>query len=188
MIEYDSNSFSFMHLDTIGYKARLDRTMGQIIREAARRWLRTVVVEVPVETGMAKASLLPLGRFLRNVGGLSIHPTREPYYSKTEGGMQSPETGEQRGMDFEIRDDRSNPHSFVYGFYWKADILHYWLSHYYNGPAVPGEEVIEEADRVLWAYIDQAVATRLPAIRDFLIRGEYNWRSGGFNPDLDDDF
>lgn len=144
--------------------------MGQIVREAAREWLRTMLEQgvAPVETGMAKAALVPVGRILRNVGGLGISPTRKPYFSKLEGGTQDIGFGESK-TSVTIRDDKSNPLTFVYEFEWTTEVLHYWLRQYYNGPAIPGEDALPQAEDAFLQHVNATLARRLPHFADFIL-------------------
>jgi len=54
------------------------------MRQASREFLRAVIVRVPVYTGMARGSLVPLGRFLRVAvpinpdPGAKKHPNKNP--------------------------------------------------------------------------------------------------------------
>ena len=142
--------------------------MGQLFRESAREWLRAwLKLGIPVETGMAKASLVPLGRFLHGVGGLKIEPNRKPYYSKLERGVQSPELGEHKSY-FDIQDDKSNPMRFVYLFEWYTETKHYFLSRYYKGQFVSGQAAITIAEQAFMNHFNSTLSRRLPKLDDFL--------------------
>lgn len=142
----------------------LDRILGQTIREAARQWLRTIVPLVPVETGMAKATLQPLGELLRVA--VPVSPVRKPYYSKLEKGFQSPGTGRLKGKEFELQST-----DFQYSFIWSTKVLHYWLSQYYRGNAIPGEEAIQLGEQAFLQKVQQNLETRIPKILEGLIDG-----------------
>jgi hypothetical protein len=48
-----------------GFKTELDK-LGEVqIREAARAWLRAVIIEIPTYTGTARGTFKPLGSFLK---------------------------------------------------------------------------------------------------------------------------
>ena len=158
--------FKPIELDLPRYNKTLDRVLGQIIREAAREWLRSVLKNnPPVETGMAKSTLVPLGRFLNKVGNLGFTPQRKPYFTKFEGEI-SPEAGEEKSK-FYLRDDRSHPLSFVYEFEWSTDVLHYWIREFYNGSPA-GEELLDEAEQNFLDHIERTIDKRLPHYADFL--------------------
>ena len=151
--------------DLTKYTKTLDRIMGQILRESARVWLRTIITGgVPVETGMAKATLVPLGRFLNNVGGLAINPSRRPYYSKLEGTVASPSAGEEKS-EFNLKMDDG---TFIYEFSWSTEVLHYWLSQFYGGKATPGEELLDRADEAFYVNFFNTVGQRLPDVIEYI--------------------
>lgn len=167
-----STSWEVLVFDAPRYTKTLDRIIGQIIRESARQWLRSMLTSgIPVETGMAKAALVPLGRFLNNVGGLSIAPTRKSYYSKLEGGRQTIGFGEQK-QDFKIRDDKSNPLSFLYEFEWSTTIAHFYLEQFYNGTAQSPQVSIIAADNAFERHMFNALEKRLPGLDDFIRWGK----------------
>jgi hypothetical protein len=64
-----------------GWSQELAQGMARLAMEAARVWLATIINHssktFPVQTGMAKASLRPLARYLGM--SVSITPTRKPY-------------------------------------------------------------------------------------------------------------
>lgn len=163
---YFESSLSTLHVPRERLTKTLDRILGQIIREAAREWLRALVVEVPVQTGMAKGALQPLGRFLRVA--VPIRPIRKPYYSHLEGGEQTISFGAEK-TEFVIKDDKSNGGSFIYEFSWSTDVLHYWLSQYYRGKALPGDIAIQKADDAFLQHVQSTIDRRLPAILESLI-------------------
>lgn len=154
------SELSPLRLDDREMTKTFDKILGQIIRESARQWLRTwLSLGVPVETGMAKATLQPLGRFLRV--RVNVRARRKPYFSKLEGTQQSPASGET-AQDFKITDDKSNPRSFMYGFEWSTSVLHYMLREFYRGAAVPGEDAIEEALKAFENHLVTTIERRLP--------------------------
>ena len=164
-----SHSFKPIELDLPRYNKTLDRVLGQIIREAAREWLRYIILQnVPVDTGMAKSTLVPLGRFLNNVGGLGFTPKRKPYFNFDEGEI-SPEAGERKS-EFFLRDDKSTPLSFIYEFEWSTDVLHYWLQEFYNGTP-PGSAHLPGAENAFFAHIEETIDSRLPHYADYLKNG-----------------
>ena len=170
MLNFDSQGIHLLNLDLPRYNKTLDRVMGQIVREAAREWLRTILEKnIPVETGMAKAALVPVGRFLNRVGGLDISPTRQPYKSKLEGGTVSIAFGIAKSS-FVLDDDKSTPLSFVYNFEWSTSVLHYWLQQFYK-QGTPGEAHLPDAEEAFHAYVAEAIERRIPHYADFILEG-----------------
>jgi hypothetical protein len=165
-----------LHFDLPRYNKTLDKNLSIVWRDGIRVWLRHILLGgIPVETGMAKAALVPLGRFIgaaivdgRTTAGapLSITPTRKPYTSKLDG-LQSIATGEKK-QSFSIQDDKSAPMTFLYSFEWSTEILHWYLSEYYRGKAKAGEELIAEADEKFMNHVQQRLQERLPKLADYL--------------------
>lgn len=168
MFKFTSH-LDFLQFDKLSYTKTLDRVLGQIIREAAREWLRAwLSLGVPVETGMAKSSLLPLGRYLKNVGGLGFTPTRKPYKNSSEvGGFVSPEAGEAYSQ-FVIMDDKTSPKEFLYWFEWSTEVLHYYFNERYRGDSPSGQEALDYAEEAFTEYINEAIARRLPNAAEFI--------------------
>lgn len=166
MLEF-SQALKLLEFDQKRHTKTLDRIMGQCIREAAREWLRAWMRrnKPPVETGMARAALKPLGRFLRVA--VPISPTRKPYYSKLEGVMQEPASGEAASYH-NIDDDRNHPGRFTeYRFEWATDIHHYYEAAFYRG--IPGEEEIEHAKNDFFNHLNWAIEHRVPkTLREFV--------------------
>lgn len=107
-----------------GYSNALQAAIDNVIKDAAREWLREVILHVPVYTGMAKASLLPLGRFL-NVA-IPINPIATRKYGDVA-------TGELMGFfDFE-----SDTQSRVSRFIFKTDVAHYLINEFTDGLGSP---------------------------------------------------
>lgn len=154
-----------LNFDEISYKKTLDKKLGVIIREAARLWLREIITHIPVETGMAKATLQPLGRFLRVA--VDVRPKRKPYYSDLEGTVQFDGAGRLR-QKFILTDDKSNPLNFIYEFEWSTSVLHYWLEEFYRGAALSGPEAIDAADSVFITYLRTEVNKRIPDLSEFV--------------------
>jgi hypothetical protein len=105
----------------------LDRILGQIIREAAREWLRAVLMSVParggfpVVTGAAKSTLVPLGRVLRVA--VPVNPV---------GKRDRRELGES-SQSFKIIDDKIRGNKrYEYSFEWSTDLLHYYINEFYG--------------------------------------------------------
>ena len=136
----------------------LDRVLSQVIREAARKWLRTMITHVPVETGMARGALQPLGRLLRVA--VPIRPRRKPYFSKLEGTVSEPSAGADKS-EFEIIDDRNRLTDMLYSFTWTTNVLHYYLRQFYNGSALAGEDAIREAEKAFFDHIESTIDRRI---------------------------
>lgn len=145
-----SSSLPIMNLDVARYTKTLDRVMGQIIREAAREWLRAVIVNVPVETGSAKSTLQPLGRLLRRVA-VPINPTKSASDYEHRWGAS----------DFNIFDK-----NFEYSFEWSSDLLHYYLNEFFPIATVASApwHSLDAGEQAFLSYVDWALQNRLPDI------------------------
>jgi len=143
----------------------MDKIIGQVLRESTREWLRVLLSHVPVETGMARATLIPIGQYLNNVGGLLFTPTRKPYYSNLEGGIQDIGLGLER-QEFKIVDTAIG--SWKYTVFWDSGTHHYWENEFYRGDALPGEAAEIEAEGVFFLYFFQTIDRRLPPLGPFL--------------------
>lgn len=144
-----------MNLDVKRYTKTLDRIMGQIIREAAREWLRAILVSVPsrggfpVETGAAKSTLQPLGRFLRVA--VPINPTKRANDHEHRWGAGQ----------FEITSK-----NFEYEFRWSTDLLHYYLNEFFSISTVASSpwNTLEAGEAAFLTYVEDAIERRLPDI------------------------
>ncbi len=161
MIEF--GKIAVIDFDEVDYTKTLDRIMGQIIREAARQWLRTVLISVParggfpVLTGAAKSTLAPLGRILRVA--VPVKPVardgRRVIIDRREEGESS--------QEFEIEDKWPD-----YTFRWSTDLLHYYINEFYGViPHAPWGSV-EYGERAFLAYTEEALNRRLPNVADYI--------------------
>jgi hypothetical protein len=128
-----------------------------------------MLVYVPVETGMAKSALAPLGAFLRVA--VPINPTRKPYIKRkppTYGGKPiSMPQGRYRSK-FLIIDDKTAPGTYQYAFEWSTTVLHYYMSEYYKGRAIPGEFAIHDANMAFWVHFEAQIVKAMPDIQKFI--------------------
>lgn len=165
MLEF-SGELPHINFDRVAYTKKLDKTMGLIVREAARQWLRAILLSIPsrggfpVLTGAAKSTLVPLGRFLRVA--VPVTPTvgvRDGRYRgdrRAEGADSS---------EFEIVDDKNGGIDNGYSFEWSSDLLHYYINEFYtsNVPEAPWH-TLEKGEQAFYDYVDWAIANKLPDI------------------------
>lgn len=169
MLRFDTEPISPIGFEERRMRKTFDKIFSQIFRASIAKWLRAVLANnVPVQTGMAKAALMPIGRFLKVA--IPIKPTRKPYFSQLEGGIQSIPFGVQKST-FRIEDDKSHPLRFIYVFEWQTDVLHFWLQKFYKGGHIPGEISIVLAEKAFEEHISVTVDRRLPTdIGDFILQ------------------
>ncbi len=164
MISLDFN-IPQMTLDGKKFTKTLDRVMGQIIREAAREWLKAVLESVPsrggfpVLTGAAKSTLVPLGRFLRVA--VPVNPTVPAEKRRTAEGEAS--------QQFRIIDDKNNGGSFTYSFEWSTTLLHYFINEFYGYIPYAPWNTVEKGEDAFREYVENALNTRLPNVADYIV-------------------
>lgn len=150
----------------------IDRVMGQIIREAAREWLRAILKSVPsrggfpVLTGASKSTLVPLGRFLKQVKGLEVTPVydgKHPFQDRRAEGEAS--------QEFQItkvpREGRDHPDGH-YNFAWANDVLHYYINEFFPIIKSAPWHTLEAGQAAFEASIEEAISRRLPNIADYI--------------------
>lgn len=150
-------------LDKNAFLDKVDNFMNDTLAEGVRVWLRRFLAEgIPVETGMAKANLIPIGRFLHIA--IPINPTRRSYYNKREQSDMTVEAGQQKSKFLFIADKKN----LEYSFEWETETLHYFLRRYYNGAATPGEFAIEIAGEAFDTYVLNQLAEKFPDMLLFM--------------------
>lgn len=169
----------YIDFDQVAYTKTLDRIMGQIIREAARNWLRAVLTSVPeregfpVLTGAAKSTLSPLGRMLRVA--VPVIPVARPsrqYFDKRRGKTYT------RKSETTIVDRRAEgqasqqflliSNNFNYTFEWSTDLLHYFINEYFGRIPFAPWHTLEKGARAFADYANNAILTRLPNLAGFI--------------------
>lgn len=114
---------------------------------------------------MARSSFHELARILgRNIGNTT--PTREPYLSNLEGGLQSIGLGLEKTV-VEIIDDRTRKKGLLYLFRWQTDTIHFFNASHYRG-SLPGEVIQAKADAAMDVFILKELETKIPNIDDFM--------------------
>lgn len=174
MIEF-KNAFFFLELESFRYTKTLDLKCGQIIREGAREWLRAVIKRVPVQTGAARSTLIPLSRVLREP--FAVTPVRK---------WDRRALGESKNT-FTVKDDRTNPMSFVYEFSWSSDLVWYEINEYqkaifghrgvnpYPVASAPWHS-LEAGRDAFFRHINTTMQHRLPKFVDFFgFKDGDNW-------------
>jgi len=155
----------FLDFDHISFTKTLDRVLGQIIREAAREWLRAVLTAVParggfpVLTGAAKSTLVPLGRFLKNVGGLKVTPVARKGRSTVIDKRAEGEASQSFTLESK---------NFNYTFEWSTDLLHYYINEYFGFIPFAPWNTLEAGQEAFVAFVEEAIDRRLPNISDYI--------------------
>lgn len=153
------------------WKAAFRENLFELVQGAARAWLEAVVSNAakkfPVQTGMAKSSLVPLGRFLGVP--VSVEPTRDPYDGK------SPSAGEAEGQSdgfFQVHSNQYGP--YAVDFMWESGVEHFELNELYNmnfGPNVletPWEFLVD-ARAAFDDYLASNISNVIPNIKQYTV-------------------
>lgn len=163
MIEVQGG-FRIMKFKDREFRVTLDRVLGQIIREAAREWLRAVLVSVParggfpVLTGAAKSTLAPLGRLLRVA--VPVSPVSG---EKDRRGL-----GES-SQQFKIVDDKIHGNKrYEYSFEWSTDLLHYYINEFYGVIPYAPWNTTGAGEAAFVSFVEEALNRRVPNIADYI--------------------
>jgi hypothetical protein len=128
---------------------KLTKTMNVEAGKTFRKGVRDFLIglspsTIPVDTGMAKAALAPIGRAMQTVWEVS--PKRAPYFSKLEGVVASVSTGESASR-YVIQDDKSNGGNLEFSFEFDPGVKHFWQNKHWNKKhGESGEDRIKAAE------------------------------------------
>jgi hypothetical protein len=153
--------FNKLSIDPGRFTKTLDKTMEVQLRQAARAWLRAVVLKVPVWTGTARGTLRPLGQFLRV--SIPISPV------KRKRGF-GPDIGAQRSA-FSF-----NKTATTYSFEFDQQLAYYAVNDFYHvnlpliNPTPWGSFRAGEA--AFNKYVQTVLPERLPRVEDLIVKTE----------------
>jgi hypothetical protein len=154
-------TFTKLSIDPGRFTKTLDKTMEVQLRQAARTWLRAVILRVPVWTGTARGTLRPLGQFLRV--SIPISPVK---FKKGFG----PDVGARKSLyDFSKR-------GTTYAFEFDQELAYYSLNDFFQvnlplrNPTPWGSFKAGEA--AFNKYIATELPKRLPKVEDILTQTE----------------
>jgi hypothetical protein len=146
--------------DYNSYSKKLDEALQTQMRQAARVWLRALIPCIPVWTGTARGTLIPLGRYL-NVA-VPIDPVKFlPGRGPSVGAQQSTFAFDNEGGHYAFRID--------------IGLLYFELNEFTNTKAyipqlkkdTPWESFIV-ANAAWREYVRQVLPTRVPDTKSFL--------------------
>lgn len=148
-----------MKFDIVGFRKSVQAALEIQIRNAAREWLRAVILHVPTFTGETRGSLQPLGKFLRVAVPISPVAVRKGH---------SPATGAQQQL-FTF--------SYVNGIYtfeYQSNVLQYKINEFYDvshiiplRTKVPWDSFIY-GNAAFQAYAKNVIPKRIPRVTDFI--------------------
>lgn len=147
-------------IDKRGYSEALGKAVDVQMRQAARAWLRAVMFNIPIYTGMARGSLLPVGRFLSVA--IPIKPVAKRKYGDAAAGAAL------SSFKFE-RDD-----GFVWTFSFSTEIPHFLINEFNVGLGSPPLRhptpwKSMEAGKIAWTeYLTTELTRKIPKITDWI--------------------
>ncbi len=159
----------YLKLDKVKFTKTLIEKLETQNRQAARAWLRAVILKVPVWTGMAAGSLKPLGAFLRVAIPISPSSSSQAQSAMRRG--QTEAAGEALGK-FEFKNEDGQRFVFVFS----TGVIHYLQNEYYAAP--PGFHLIEEtpwyslrAGSIAYKqYMKENLKNKIPKLKSFIVR------------------
>jgi hypothetical protein len=161
-----ANTFEFklrlLKINKRGYTEALQKAVDTQVRQAAREWLRTVMIHVPVYSGQAAASLVPLGRHLHVA--IPIHP--DPVARRRYPGGIS--IGESQGT-FSFSSE-----GWVSTFTFSTEVPHYLINEFNAGLGSPPLRhptpwaSMEHGRNAFMAYLQENLKSRIPKITDYI--------------------
>lgn len=161
-----------LKFDKKGYTQALQKEIDTQIRQAARAWLRAVITQVPVYSGQARASLLPLGRYLRVA--IPISPTIEARKQRRYQGAIS--LGESQGQDAYS----FNHEGYVSSFSFSINVPHYLINEFNVGLGQPPLihptpwKSLDAGEIAFREYLTQNLQKRIPKISEYIVSSNLN--------------
>lgn len=157
---------SKLELNYGAYTKTLREGMERQVRQAARAWLLTAWLRVPVWSGQARGSL-------KNAGGsfgflaryLRVQVVINPVKTR-------PNKNEGTGSRFSSYTFKSTKYTFSFSY---RNILNYFTDPSFGQESNPGVspdapwKALESANDSYRRYMDENLAARIPKIRDFLV-------------------
>ncbi len=152
------------------FTVALRAEMQTQLRQAARAFLRAVIKRVPVDTGEARGTLLPLGRFL------NVHVPIDPKSFRQNKDAGTGEMDNPLIFDFESTEK---------GEYFTAQLqlFHYWWNDFftqsYVNPQIdPPWHSIDDGVAAFMDYLKTFGLQRLPRLKDFTFVSEIKVNGG----------
>ena len=162
MFKFDAKKFS----------RTLRKELSTQTRQAARAFLRRTIVKIPVDTGQARGTFLPLGRFLRvavPIGGAQPEANKSASTgSSGEKQMLFQFSLDNQGSYFEIE-----PQLFY--FWWNDFFAH----HYPKGQLPTPWESLEAGKDAFIDYMRNVAPSRLPKLKDFIVTSFFDITANG---------
>ena len=152
---------SKLGIDTGKYTKTLDTNMKEQVRQAARAWLKAVILKVPIWTGTSMGSLQPLGAYL--------HVPVPKDYKVVRSGYGASVGRANQEFSFERTGN-------VWSFSFTEEVAHYLVNEYFNANSsgkfhliTPGPyRSFAAGEAAFEGYINQYLVKRVPNLHDYV--------------------
>lgn len=151
-----TGEISFPRIDKEALERELFKEMFILLQDAAREFVRKSFGHIPVDTGMAASTLVPLGRFLNEL--VPVTPKRRVRQGK------SAELGQLKsGFEFKAV-------NFIFSFEFNSRVFHHFLNDQFNIKKVPSSpwNSILIGSLAFTRFIAENLINTLPSIKLFV--------------------
>lgn len=162
-----------LKIDNERWTKAIDSALQTLIRQAARSWLRAMIIHVPVWTGFARGSIKfargtngNLGQFL-NVA-IPISPIAiSPKTYKHGDGRVVPKTPSRGGV-FGNYTFTASQHRYRFNF--RTDVVYFLINEFFGSKSSPlAWHSFESGRKAFEQYIRDNILN-LPKVKDFLLK------------------
>lgn len=158
------------------FEKKLHENMSRLWRDSTKAFLEEIIKNdlIKVDTGMSRASLLPLARAVRmlTVVRASINPKSAPRkgYTPLDGsynptGVKSIAAGEKLG-EKAYRLNFGSPKSPVFRFEFNIVVYQHWIHEVYN--ADPNWKALEKGTAAFEAYLKDNALSYVPKLAEWI--------------------
>jgi hypothetical protein len=103
------------------YRSAVIKASNEIRDAAAKEFIVTLLRIIPIWSGAAQATLIPLNTLLKDKAVININPTEAGRKSK------QPQHGETAGKRHGKAELLKDPKNYLYGFTYSHNLFHKWL-------------------------------------------------------------
>lgn len=159
------------------FTKKLHENMSRLWKDATKAFLEEIIKNdlIKVDTGMSRASLLPLARAVRmlTVVRASINPKSKPRqgYNELGGGynatgVKSIATGEKLG-EKAYKLNLGSPARPVFYFEFNIVVYQHWIHEVYNSES--DWQAIEKGTQAFKAYLEDNSSSYVPTLSDWIV-------------------
>lgn len=152
--------------DDIVYTRALQEEVRVQVRQAAKQWLLAAGKKIPIETGEARGTLLPLARFLRVTASVPIDGAEPVSYRGQTKGPSSGSSSEKQ-LVFDFLSNRQGEFFTI-----SIQLFHYWWNEFYEHN-YPNQQVdtpwmsLADGGEAFITYIETEGIRKVPRIEAF---------------------